>query len=162
MIVVFRLRMSDWKKACVVAWVAMLAGGCSPYRLQGVVIEGPEPGIEVVGKDDPRLEAVGLASAELTVRLDPKRLSPQTIGRATSDSEGGFSIPINEPGAGVLILDVDLFVTRPDYQGVRQRFDLPGSGRRVVVTLKRGKGGDRDEGNVLEQTLRDAEPFLRD
>ena len=144
--------------------VALLwLGGCGSYRLQGIVIEGSQPSIEIVDADDPRLERFGLPEAELEVVLDPQRLQPETIARGRSDADGRFSLPIDTSGAGFLILDVEVRAAREDFRSAKQRFDLPGKSRRLVVTLSPGK--DRptpDGGDILQDTLRDASPYLRD
>ena len=145
------------------ACLLLCLGGCGTYHLQGIVIEGAEPGVEIVGRDDPRLERFGLPGAELEVVLDPQRLQPTRIGEGRSDADGRFSLPLDADGAGFLILDVEVRAQRPEFRSVRQRFDLPGKSKRLVVTLSPGK--DRptpDGGNILEDTLRDAAPYLRD
>lgn len=142
--------------------LAWALGGCSGYRLQGVVIEGPEPGIEVVGADDPRLGQAGLASTQIEVLLDPHRLRPETIGRGESGRDGTFALPIDEPGAGFLILDVEVQAKRQRYRSQVKRMTLPGAHERLVITLESGRDTKALESpDVLDETLRQAEPFLR-
>ncbi|MEM9418237.1 MAG: hypothetical protein AAGA25_04160 [Planctomycetota bacterium] len=148
-----------------VAGLLMCLVGCSPYRLQGVVVAGDMPGVEVVKKNDPRLAEAGpgVAGATLAVLLDPQRLSPEQIGEGHSDAEGGFALPIDAFGAGTLMLDIELRASRPGYASVAERFVLPGGNERVIVTVQRGE--DRrslESENILRDTLRDAEPYLRD
>ncbi|MEM9881827.1 MAG: hypothetical protein AAF800_02780, partial [Planctomycetota bacterium] len=81
------------------------AAGCSPYQLRGVVIEGDEPGVELVNRRDPRLERFGLPGAELELWLDPDRLRPRRVGRAVTDADGRFAMPVDAEGAGLLMLD---------------------------------------------------------
>lgn len=142
--------------------IITVLGGCSPYQMQGVVIEGTNPGIEIVDRHDLRLEQVGVPSVEIEVRLDPDRFNPELIGRGQSDRDGRFAVPISEPGAGFLILDVRLIATRERYLTQTERFDLPGSGKRVLITMQGGK--DRktlEDPDILDRTLKDAEPYLR-
>ena len=97
------------------------------------------------------------------VVLDPERVSPELIGEGHTDAAGEFALTIDEPGAGFLMLDIELQTKRQDYTSVSERMQLPGSNERVIVTLTRGEDPKRLEaGNVLEETLRDAEPYLRD
>ncbi len=155
--------------AAILAGVLVfILAGCSPYRLQGVVVAGDQPGVEVVKKNDPRLDEVGagltgVPGVTLKVLLDPERLAPKPIGEGSTDAQGGFALTIDEPGAGLLLLDIELQAARQGYASVSDRLVLPGGNQRVIVTLKRGEDRPRFEAdNVLEDTLRDAEPYLRD
>jgi len=99
----------------------------------------------------------------LRVWLDPERLSPKQIGEGSTDAQGRFALALDQPGAGLLMLDIELEASRSGYITARDRMVLPGGGDRVIVTLKRGEDQPRFEAdNVLEETLRDAEPYLRD
>jgi hypothetical protein len=137
--------------------------GCGTYRLQGVVLEGATPGVEIVSKNDPRLERFGLPEAELELKLDPERLSPETIARGLTDGGGRFDLAVRESGAGFLIMEVELRVRRDEFRSLRHRFELPGRDRRLIVTLTPGRDPLKlEDDHVLEGTLRDAEPYLRD
>ncbi|MEO1237672.1 MAG: hypothetical protein AAFX76_12870 [Planctomycetota bacterium] len=152
-----------WRGCGGLVFALVFLGACSPYRLQGVVVEGPVPGVEVVGADDPRLEFFGLPGVEVLVKLDPQRLNPETIGRGRTDGDGRFSLAVDEFGAGVLILDVEVSASRSGFVTARERFELPGAGRRLVVTMRPGEDPPPVEGqNILEETLREAAPYLRD
>ncbi|MEM7624401.1 MAG: hypothetical protein AAF333_02110 [Planctomycetota bacterium] len=147
--------------------LALLGGftfltACSPYKLRGVVIEGNNPGIEIVSQSDPRLQQPGLPSVDVEVRLDPTRFSPEVIGKGQSGRDGSFAVPITEPGAGFLILDVEVMARRERFRSEVKRFDLPGGGKRLVITLQPGKDAvPLENPNILEDTMREAEPFLR-
>jgi hypothetical protein len=137
--------------------------GCGGYRLQGIVLEGDEPSIEVVDQSDPRLDYLGLSSAEVRVILDPERLQPETVGHGTTDRDGRFAVPITASGAGFLMLDVAVRVERQEFRSAEQEMRLPGRGQRLVVVLPRGQ--DRrplEDDNVLKETLEQADPYLRD
>lgn len=158
-------RTPKWAAVGVVGLLCLVLVGCSPYQLRGIVVAGDTAGVEVVKKNDPRLATAGpgVPGVSLDVLLDPERLSPEQIGRGDTNGEGGFALTIDEPGAGLLMLDIELKASRQGYTTVAERFVLPGGGQRVIVTLKRGKDRRQLEtGNVLEETLRDAEPYLRD
>lgn len=138
-------------------------GGCSPYQLRGLVVEGNTPGIEIVNKNDPRLQQeVGVASVNVEVLLDPTLFNPESIGKGQSDRDGFFAVPITTSGAGFLILDVEVQAKRERYLSEVKRFDLPGGGKRLLITMQAGKDTRPLENpNILEDTLREAEPFLR-
>lgn len=149
----------------LIAIVLLTAAGCAPYRLQGFVVAGDQPGVEVLGKNDPKLEELGpmVPGVGIEVLLDPHRLSPKKIGRGDTDADGAFAIQIDESGAGLLILDIELIATRDGFASVRERLELPSASKRVVVTIQRGEDRPSFEaGNILEDTLRDAEPYLRE
>ena len=116
-----------------------------------------------VAEDDPRLDGPGLASARIMAWLDPDRLSPEKVGEVTSDGVGRFALPINEPGAGLLMMEVEVRGQRPpDHGSASKVLELPHRGQILLITLKPGPDTDpRPAGNVLDQTLRDAEPFLK-
>jgi len=142
---------------------ALALAGCTPYALHGVVVAGDTPAVQWVVPDDPRLAAPGLASARVTAWLDPERLSPERVGEVTTDGAGRFALPINASGAGVLMMDVEVRGQRPpDHGSATAVLELPRRGRRLLITLKPGPDADpRPAGNVLDQTLRSAEPFLK-
>lgn len=148
-------------------WIVLLLAaltlgvtGCSPYRLQGVVIEGSANMIEVVNTDDPRLDRFGVPGASLQVLLDPDRLSPKTIGRGSTNADGQFALPINEAGAGFLIMDVEVMVDAEGFVGTSQEMVLPGGNQRLVVTLKRGQRKPGDRGNDFQRdTQREVETY---
>lgn len=156
-------RTPPWGVWGVAIVFAAVFTGCSSYRLQGVVVAGEQSGIEVVDKDDPRLENFGIPGAAVEVVLDPERLRPRTVGKGGSDGDGRFALPIDADGAGFLMLDVEMRASRADFVSASERFALPGKNKRLVITLRPGEDAQRLESDdVLEDTLRDAEPFLRD
>ncbi len=148
------------------AWIGVALctlGGCAPYAVRGVVVSGDRPSVQWVGADDARLKASGLASARVTAWLDPDRLSPEQVGTTTTDGTGRFALPIGATGAGVLLMDIQVRGQRsPDHGSATAELTLPQRGRHLLITLVPGPDADpRPAGNVLERTLRDAEPFLR-
>ena len=138
--------------------------GCAPYAVRGAVVSGDAPSVQWVVPDDPRLATPGLASARVTAWLDPDRLSPEKIGEVTTDGAGRFALPVSAAGAGVLMMEVEVRAQRsPDHGSATAVLNLPRPGQRLLITLTPGPDADpRPTGNLLEQTLRDAEPFLRE
>lgn len=156
-----------WRpRAAVLTLMLMLVGltGCAPYALRGAVVSGHAPSVQWVQANDPRLAEPGLASARVSVWLDPDRLTPEKLGEVTTGGDGTFSMPIHTAGAGVLIMDIKVRGQRPpDHGSATQNLNLPHRGKHLLITLAPGPDTDpRPEGNLLERTLRDAQPFLRD
>ncbi|MEC9372847.1 MAG: hypothetical protein VYC34_03350 [Planctomycetota bacterium] len=120
------------------------ATGCGGYQLKGKVIEGDVSYIAIVPASDPRFDGPGIGSAELRLENNPDKLNRETIGSAVSLPDGSFSVPVDAPGAGVLLYDVGLFVRCGGYIGAEQFFRLPPSDKRLLVILQRGV--DRRQG----------------
>lgn len=142
--------------ACVVALLAaMTLTGCTVYSLQGKVIEGDISYIAVVDASDERLDGPGLAGAAISLETDPGKLRREHVGDAVSGAGGAFSIRVNRTGAGVLIYDVGIKAQRPGYEGVRQIFRLPPSGKRLLIFLHPGVDQlTDDEESLMEQYKR--------
>ncbi len=138
--------------------------GCAPYALRGAVISGHTPSVQWVEPNDPRLVEPGLASARVSVWLDPDRLTPEKLGVVSTRGDGKFAMPIHTAGAGVLIMDIKVRGERPpDHGSATQALSLPHRGKHLLITLVPGPDTHpQPQGNLLERTLRDAQPFLRD
>lgn len=156
------------KRLVAVTLVAMflLPGGvgCSSYAMRGRVIEGHRAAVEIVSRDDPRLtmQEPGLADASVWVTLDPEKLNARAIGSGVSDATGNFAIPVDVAGAGVLLHEVRVAATRPKFLDASDQFVLPGSRQRVLITMASGTPNRVDERPLLERTLEEAQPYLRE
>ncbi|MEM1097777.1 MAG: hypothetical protein AAGH92_03200 [Planctomycetota bacterium] len=144
--------------------VVVAAAGCSPYALRGRVIEGHRASVEVVSRDDPRLtmQEPGLADATVRVTLDPAKLNARQIGSGLSDATGNFAIPVDVAGAGVLLHDVEVAAERQKFFDASGRFVLPGNNQRVLITMTTGSQKRVDDRPLLERTLEEAQPYLRE
>ena len=142
----------------------LLLAACTPYALRGRVIEGYRASVEVVNKNDPRLttQEPGLADAYVVVTLDPGRLNARRIGSGLSDSTGNFALSVDVSGAGVLMHDVEVVGSRPDFLDASGEFTLPGSNKRVLITLPAGNQKRVDDRPLLERTMEEAQPYLRE
>ncbi|MEX0654215.1 MAG: hypothetical protein WD534_18405 [Phycisphaeraceae bacterium] len=150
-----------WMGGLLVVVSAMGLAGCSGYQLQGKVIEGPESGVFIVSEDDPRLDEPGLRGARVALTLDADRLSAKHVGDGESDLDGAFTVSVDEFGAGFLEHDVEVLVRLAGYAPAVRTIRLPGSSRRVLVTLAEGE----DElsprpGDLLDETMRMGEPYM--
>ncbi|MEM1444864.1 MAG: hypothetical protein AAGF84_02320 [Planctomycetota bacterium] len=150
------------------AWIMLGAvvvlGGCSPYAMRGRVIEGHRASVEVVSRDDPRLtlQEPGLADAMVSVTLDPEKLNARSIGSGVSDATGNFAIAVDVAGAGVLLHDVEVLAQRQKFFDASSQFVLPGKNQRVLITMTTGTQKRVDERPLLERTLEEAQPYLRE
>jgi hypothetical protein len=142
----------------------LLLASCSSNVLRGRVIEGHRASVEVVSPDDARLtrQEPGLADAAVVVTLDPEQLNQRQIGRGVSDGTGNFAIPVDVAGAGVLLHDVRVSAQRNKFLDASGDFVLPGKNRRVLITLPAGQERRVDERPLLERTLEEAQPYLRE
>ncbi len=124
------------------AAMAVALGGCGAYKLQGRVVKGDTTYVAIVDGDDPRLdEGAGLSGAEIRVQANPLRLNRKDIGRGVSDGQGAFAIELDEFGAGFLEIDAGVSARRKGYEAAEHFFDLPGSGKRVLIVMSPGDPG---------------------
>lgn len=137
--------------------------GCSPYQLQGIVIEGAASNMQIVEKDDPRLtRGNGIPMGSIEVTLDPDRLSRKDLQRALSNIDGTFAVPVDEPGAGFLEYDARVIVRRAGYNTATQDIRLPGPDQRLLVTLVNGEDTYKPEPpDLMDETLEMGEPYMQ-
>lgn len=140
-----------------------LLAGCGGLAINGRVIRGPIADVQVVDADDPRLQMPNPTGGGAVVRavLEPNTPSEtRPLGKATSDGQGWFKIPVDAVGAGLLEYEVQLIARREGNQGAMATIPLPGRGQRVLVTLPLGRDTLVAPESFLDRTLRDAEPYL--
>ena len=77
-----------------------------------------------------------------------------------TDGQGYFSIPVSAMGSGFLEYEAMLIARREGHQGTMRTIDLPRSSQRVLITLPLGRDSLRVPEGFLDQTLRDAKPYL--
>lgn len=142
----------------VAAAVALLAGaiscGCSAYSLQGVVVDGPMPGVAVVGQDDPRLQRGTLGGAVVEATLDPDGMRPTRLGKAATDDAGRFALPVSQSGAGFLEYKVMVLSRASGYQACFDTVKLPSSRQRLLITMTPGRDTYRPPEDVIGESLR--------
>lgn len=130
------------KRSCATALMLMVVGvvlaGCESYAMRGHVIRGEVSYVEIVSADDARLDLPGLAGARVGAHLDPSRLNRKFLGETISDSNGDFSLSIDEFGAGWLEYDISVVGYRNGYMGVEQFFRMPAKEKRLLVILAPG------------------------
>lgn len=140
----FHPNRSMWRQI-VAPMLALLAfgaalTGCSSggYQLQGKVIEGDISFIAVVNSDDPRLEEQGVSGVSVTLVSDPNKLNRETLGEAISQVDGSFSIGVGLVGAGFFQYDAGVNASRDGYERASSQFNLPPSGKRVLIMMRKG------------------------
>jgi hypothetical protein len=126
--------------------------------MYGRVVQGDTSYITVVDKDDHRLEEEnGVSGVLLKLQLEPGRISRRTVAEQTSGSDGRFSLPVDEFGAGVLEQECGLLARRRGFKSAEGVFMLPGDSKRILIVLEPGRdaaGAFDEEPSVQEQIER--------
>ncbi|XAL98765.1 hypothetical protein OT109_14395 [Phycisphaeraceae bacterium D3-23] len=141
----------------------LLTGCAGPYVLQGKVVEGPVAEVIVLDADDPRFarEDYTGAGASVSAIYEPGRgIGSEKLGRFVADQDGMFSVPIDHVGMGMLDYEVELVARRQGHQSAIATIRIPGRGKRVLITLPVGVDTLRRPEDIVDETLRDARPYL--
>ncbi|MEM6394099.1 MAG: hypothetical protein AAF797_15135 [Planctomycetota bacterium] len=149
----------------VLVVTVVFLGGCGGYVLKGRVVEGPGPAVMVVGTGEERyrMRDGSGSGAEVLVTIDPDSIRPNRMRPVVANGSGYFEIPIRESGAGFLEYELRLIVKRPGYLSADETLALPKSGRRLLVSLPRGRDRvePKREVDVLREALEEGGPYLR-
>jgi len=141
---------------CVVGW------GCETYQLRGKVVAGASSSIEVLRAGDDRLDGPGIAGARVSGWLDPDRLDRERLPSRSTEPDGTFAVPVSATGAGLLEYDVWLTASASQREAASRVMRLPGSDKRVLITLGPGDGREESRyGDPLRETLEMAEPYMQ-
>lgn len=146
-------------------WVCLLTGCSGRYAIEGRVIRGAVPSIEVVDGDDPRLTEPNATGGGAVVQaiLEPDTPTErQVLGKQVTNGQGYFAIPVDAFGSSFLEYEAQLIARREGHQGTLGTIDLPRFGRRVLITLPLGRDTLVVPENFRDSTLRDAKPYLED
>ena len=149
--------------AIAIITTLLTAVGCSGYAIEGRVVRGSVATIQVVSKNDRRLTESNPTGGGALIQavFEPETPSDtRSLGQFTTDGQGWFSIPVDAFGAGTLEYEAQLVARREGHQGVMAKIDLPGRGQRVLITLPLGKDTLVVPESFLNQTLREAKPYL--
>jgi len=145
-------------RLCSIALVLFsLCSTACTYKLHGRVIQGDTSYIAVVDKSDPRLNEHGIEGVRLHVQLDPGKLNRKTVCREVSSTDGAFTLPVDEIGAGFLEYDVGVFARRSGFSPAEGSFRLPPGNKRVIIVMTRGE--DYDQGETLEEDWSDLRKY---
>lgn len=145
--------------------VSLILTGCSNYAIQGRVVRGSTASIQLVDKNDPRLTEDNPTGGGAVVQgvLEPNTPSEtQSLRQVVTNGQGRFAIPVDALGSGFLEYEAMLIARREGHQGAMRTIDLPRRGQRVLITLPLGRDTLRVPEGFLDQTLRDATPYLEE
>lgn len=145
--------------------VTCILTGCSSYAIQGRVVRGSVASIQLVDKSDPRLNEDNPTGGGAVIQgiLEPDTPSERkSLGQVITNGQGSFALPVDALGSGFLEYEAMLIAQREGHQGVAKTIDLPRRGQRVLITLPLGQNTLRVPGGILDETLRDAKPYLED
>lgn len=140
-------------RACLLLMVALLLPACSGYRLEGTVVQGPQPAVLVVNKNDPRLNMPGVSGAAVSVTIDPRSLSAEMLATEIADYNGRFSVDVPHMGAGVLEYEVEILCRAGGFLPSARSMKLPGSGKRLLIVMSPGTDTYKPQHDILGETI---------
>lgn len=136
--------------------------GCGGYAVKGRVVTGSFDGlVTLVDEDDPRLRGEGVGNARITIVRDPGRLNARRVATGVSESDGDFSIPLSEFGAGWLDEEwrVEAVRSRLGLAEGMVRMPRPGSGQVILIQLREAAPG---EIGAMQSSGREREDLYRE
>ncbi len=153
--------MQAMKPSLILLTAALLSSlsACSTYKLQGTVVYGPRSTIEVVSSDDPRLKGSPIDDAAILITLDPNSLRSKFLGQSLPNDKGEFAMAIDEPGAGLLEYEVGVICSAPGFTEAGETVALPGSSKRLLITLAPGSGRVPKPDRLLEEFEKNKRQF---
>lgn len=154
------LKITGW--LCVLSSLICFSSGCETYALRGKVVDGGTSAVMLVDKNDPRLDADGISGATIEATVDPRSLSRQRIPAVSSDADGGFSLPVNITGAGLLEYEAMIVARYPQMAPAVRFMPLPSSDKRLLITLAPGEDKlNLMRTDIIEETRQLGEQFSR-
>lgn len=139
--------------------------GCGSYAIQGRVVAGSIASIQLVNKDDARMQENNPSGGGAVVQgiFEPNTPSDtKSLGQIVTDGQGFFALPVDAVGSGFLEYEAILIAQREGHQGAMNTIELPRSGQRVLITLPRGRNTLRVPERFLDEAMREAKPYLED
>lgn len=122
-----------WAIASLVGLGAFTVG-CESASIHGRVIQGEAGIIASVSQDDSRKDQPGVGGVQIEVRTKDANAASKLVGRATTDSSGAFTLPINE---SMQRRDrLQLFARNEGYLPLRSDFYLSDKEKLVLVVMK--------------------------
>lgn len=116
------------------AFLAAFAVGCESAVIHGRVVQGEAGIIASVTPDDSRKDQPGVGGVQIEVRTKDANAASKLVGKATTDSSGAFTLPINE---SMQRRDrLQLFARNEGYLPLRSDFYLSDKEKLVLVVMK--------------------------
>ena len=137
----------------LLACFGLVLTGCGGYALQGRVIEGPQPAVLVVSKNDSRLKQPGIGGASLMLTIDPDSLNAKMLPMDMADDQGWFATPVDVTGAGLLEYDVQVVCRAAGYTAAARTLPLPAGHKRLLIVLPAGADRYKPQGDILQETI---------
>lgn len=151
---------------CMVLCVLFVMAGCGgSYAIKGRVVRGTFAEIQLVDKDDPRLNGADTTGGGAVVQAVFEPGTPtemQDLGRHITDGQGWFAIPVDAFGTGLLEYEAQLIARRDGYQGAIATIPLPRGSQRVLITLPVGRDTLVVPERYIDSVRRDAKPYLEE
>jgi hypothetical protein len=138
--------------------------GCSsgPYQLQGVVVSGKMQSIEIVSKDDPRLQSMPIPDAGVSVIIDPGEMNPGIMTPAITDEKGQFAIEIDRMGIGSWQeYNLNIVGQAGAFAPTNRTIKAPSGNKRVLITLVPGRDNYQTPHDIIKETLQMKEQLMR-
>lgn len=149
-----RLNVLRFPLACCLLMLAvLLLPACSGYQLQGTVVQGPQPAVLVVSKNDPRLNMPGVSGAAVSVTIDPRSLNAEMLSTEIADYDGRFVVDVPHMGAGVLEYEVEVLCRAGGFLPSARSMKLPGSGKRLLIVMSPGDDTYKPQHDILGETI---------
>jgi hypothetical protein len=145
--------------AAVLIAAALL--GCQSHQLEGVVVEGDHPRVELVNPGDARLNGPVVSEARISLTLDPSSLNPKSLAELVSDPNGTFKVDVDALGAGILQYDLGILCQADGFKTLYQTMAMPKRDRVLLVVLTPGHDRHRPPGDFLRETERMGEDLLQ-
>ncbi len=124
-----------------------LVGCASSHKLEGKVVTGNRPMIEVVSSDDSRLRQPGVAGAQVEAIIDPDTTArPNRVGPTMSDEHGEFTLDIEEFGAGFLEYDMGILTRARGHRDHYEVLPMPRSGHKLLIVIAPGSPSRQPSG----------------
>ena len=145
--------------------ITLMLTGCGSYAIQGRVVRGSIPSIQLVDKNDPRLKEDNPTGGGAVIQgiLEPDTPSEkQSLGQVVTNGQGWFALPVDALGSGFLEYEAMLIAQREGHQGAMKTIELPRRGQRVLITLPLGQDTLQVPKGFLDDALREAKPYLED
>ncbi|MFM8641167.1 MAG: hypothetical protein ACKOEL_11115 [Planctomycetota bacterium] len=152
----------SWIARIVACALALSAPAGCAYRLDGKVVDGF--GSATVGRnDDADARRGGIGGATVELVRDAGTMNRSIAARATSGSDGRFTLDVQGFGAGWMEERWQVRVRRNGCENVESELSLPSStsGRLLIVTMARGRSAPFRDPDTAGSLIDEARQYER-